>query len=142
MLVTIATAFDSAQVVMIRRVKKYPSFPFSRFRSRARPLSKEWHCRHSPLWKLTQYVTGETWKMAKSSKILDDFAFKIIAQREKEGLGNVSRDDKKDIEDLLSMYMALCKGDVTSSAAAQGLGFVASGAHRVPILTLSVQLPI
>ena len=61
----------------------------------------------SPLWKVTELFTGEKTRMKAASKVMDDFAFKIISQREKEGLGNITRDDKQDSTDLLSLYMAL-----------------------------------
>lgn len=38
---------------------------------------------------------------------MDDFSYGIIDAREKEGLGNITADQKKDDLDLLSLYMAL-----------------------------------
>lgn len=64
---------------------------------------------HSPLWKITQHFNGQAKKMQEASKVMDEFVYRIIDQREKEGLGNLTRDDKKDVasKDLLSLYMAL-----------------------------------
>ncbi|KAL8276743.1 hypothetical protein RQP46_010852 [Phenoliferia psychrophenolica] len=80
--VLFASAFDYAQGVMNKRFT-------------------------NPLWKITERLTGDTAKMAAASKVMDDFAFGIISQREKDGLGNVTRADKLDSTDLLSLYMAL-----------------------------------
>jgi cytochrome P450 len=46
--------------------------------------------------------------MRAAIKVLDDFSYGIIDEREKAGLGNITADDKKDKTlDLLSLYMAL-----------------------------------
>lgn len=47
--------------------------------------------------------------MADATKVIDEFAYDIISQREKEGLGNLTQADMKDAgaKDLLSLYMAL-----------------------------------
>ena len=45
--------------------------------------------------------------MAAATKVMDDFAFDIIAQREKEGRHTLTSADKKESGDLLSLYMAL-----------------------------------
>ena len=48
--------------------------------------------------------------MKQAAKVIDDFAMGIIAQREREGLGNITAGDKKKevaSRDLLSLYMAL-----------------------------------
>lgn len=48
--------------------------------------------------------------MKDAAAVIDDFAFKVIAQREQQGLGNVV--DKKEFgTDLLSLYMAVRDDD-------------------------------
>ncbi|KAL8280285.1 hypothetical protein RQP46_007399 [Phenoliferia psychrophenolica] len=63
----------------------------------------------NPLWRVAEALNGDKNKMAEATKVMDDFVFDIISQREAEGLGNITSDDKKGkaSEDLLSLYMAL-----------------------------------
>ncbi|KAM0756345.1 putative cytochrome P450 monooxygenase [Meredithblackwellia eburnea MCA 4105] len=80
--VPFAKAFDYAQAVLNRRF-------------------------NNPAWKLTERINGTSRKMKEASRTMDDFAFKIIQQREEEGLGNIKKSDKAEATDLLSLYMAL-----------------------------------
>lgn len=59
---------------------------------------------NNPLWPIMERLDGTKAKMEQAVRILDDFAYGIIAQREIEG-----RDGKKGTgdSDLLSLYMAL-----------------------------------
>lgn len=66
----------------------------------------------NPFWKITEWLTGEARVMRDAIKILDDFAYKIIAEREAQGLGNLVGKEKTGTtgtqrQDLLSLYMAL-----------------------------------
>lgn len=47
--------------------------------------------------------------MAEATKIIDEFAYSIIDQRQVEGRGNFTAETKKEAKnlDLLSLYMAL-----------------------------------
>lgn len=76
--VPFAVAFDYAQGIMDRRF-------------------------NNPFWHLTERFDGTKSKMEHAVRIMDDFAYGIIAQREIEG-----RDGKNSADtDLLSLYMAL-----------------------------------
>lgn len=51
--------------------------------------------------------------MREASKTMDDFAFKVIDEREKMGRGNFTSSQKKEAadKDLLSLYMSLRDSD-------------------------------
>ncbi|GAA5998531.1 uncharacterized protein JCM10292_002763 [Rhodotorula paludigena] len=63
----------------------------------------------NPLWPITEFFTGERAKMREATKVLDDFAYRVIDEREREGRGNFVGSEKKEAadKDLLSLYMAL-----------------------------------
>ena len=77
-----AGAFDYAQIQMAKRF-------------------------NNPFWKLTERWTEAGKKMKDAAKVLDDFAYGIIKQRELEGLGNFTAERKTEAgnTDLLSLYM-------------------------------------
>lgn len=83
--VPFAAAFDFAQSQMARRF-------------------------NNPFWRITERWTEGGKRMKEASQILDDFAFGIIKQREAEGLGNFTAENKKEAgnTDLLSLYMCVC----------------------------------
>lgn len=64
----------------------------------------------SPAWKIMEMFSANGRGMRAASKVLDDFAYGVIAQREAEGMHTITekgmgaKDAKKD---LLSLYMAL-----------------------------------
>ncbi|KAK4057975.1 hypothetical protein OIO90_001194 [Microbotryomycetes sp. JL221] len=61
-----------------------------------------------PTWKFTEKLDGRARTMRRATKVLDDFCYKVIDDRRQKGLGNVTKEDKKDESlDLLSMFMAL-----------------------------------
>ncbi|KAM0788869.1 hypothetical protein ACM66B_002954 [Microbotryomycetes sp. NB124-2] len=62
-----------------------------------------------PTWKITEKLDGRARTMRKSRKILDDFCFKVIEERQQKGLGNMTKEDKGEAAslDLLSLFMAL-----------------------------------
>lgn len=65
---------------------------------------------NNPLWPVTENAFTSTGrKMAACSKVLDDFAYGIIDEREREGLGTFTGDQKAEAgkTDLLSLYMAI-----------------------------------
>lgn len=51
--------------------------------------------------------------MSEATKTMDDFAYKVIDERERMGRGNFSGAEKKDAgeKDLLSLYMSLRDSD-------------------------------
>ncbi|TNY20945.1 putative cytochrome P450 monooxygenase [Rhodotorula diobovata] len=63
----------------------------------------------NPLWPVLEFFNGKRARMAKLVKVMDDFAYGVIDEREREGLGNFTGADKKEAadKDLLSLYMAL-----------------------------------
>ncbi|GAA5895285.1 uncharacterized protein JCM6883_001461 [Sporobolomyces salmoneus] len=82
--VPFAKAFDYGQVVMNRRFT-------------------------NPFWHVTEFFDGTKKKMDAANKVMDDFAFGVIKQREEMGRGNFVGSQKKEAadKDLLSLYMAL-----------------------------------
>lgn len=54
-------------------------------------------------------LNGQGKAMKDARKVLDDFAYSIIEQRETEGRGNFTAEKKQEAKnlDLLSLYMAL-----------------------------------
>jgi hypothetical protein len=89
--VPFAAAFDFAQSQMARRF-------------------------NNPFWRITEPYTKAGKQMKEASRVLDDFAFGIIKQREAEGLGNFTAENKKEAgnTDLLSLYM--CVDSLASSS--------------------------
>jgi len=63
----------------------------------------------NPLWPVLEFFNGKRARMAKLVKVMDDFAYGVIDEREREGLGNFTGADKKEAadKDLLSLYLAL-----------------------------------
>lgn len=63
----------------------------------------------SPFWQITEWFDGTRTKMNAANKIMDDFAFGVINEREATGRGNFTSSQKKEAadKDLLSLYMAL-----------------------------------
>ncbi|GAA6058972.1 hypothetical protein JCM10212_001682 [Sporobolomyces blumeae] len=82
--VPFAKAFDYGQIVMNRRFT-------------------------NPAWPITEYLDGTRSRMNNATKIMDDFAYKVINEREEMGRGNFTGAQKKEAadKDLLSLYMAL-----------------------------------
>ncbi|GAA5997838.1 hypothetical protein JCM5350_002745 [Sporobolomyces pararoseus] len=82
--VPFAKAFDYAQVVMNRRFT-------------------------NPFWQLTEWFDGTRARMIAANKVMDDFAFAVIKEREEMGRGNFTGSQKNEAadKDLLSLYMAL-----------------------------------
>ncbi|ORY63680.1 putative cytochrome P450 monooxygenase [Leucosporidium creatinivorum] len=82
--VPFAAAFDFAQSVLDRRF-------------------------NNPFWKIVERFNGQHQKMKEATKIIDEFAYSIIDQRQAEGRGNFTAETKKEAKnlDLLSLYMAL-----------------------------------
>mgnify|MGYP002477612879 CR=1 FL=1 len=63
----------------------------------------------NPLWPIMDVFNGNRSRMAELIKVMDAFAYNVIDEREREGLGNFTGADKKEAgeKDLLSLYMAL-----------------------------------
>ncbi|ORY63681.1 putative cytochrome P450 monooxygenase [Leucosporidium creatinivorum] len=63
----------------------------------------------NPFWKITERFSGQAKAMEEASKVLDDFAFKIIDERVKQGKGDIKKEQKDEVAglDLLSLCMAL-----------------------------------
>ncbi|GAA5902147.1 hypothetical protein JCM8208_002488 [Rhodotorula glutinis] len=63
----------------------------------------------NPLWPVLELFNGNRSRMAELIKVMDSFAYNVIDEREREGLGNFTGADKKEAgeKDLLSLYMAL-----------------------------------
>ncbi|GAA5832431.1 hypothetical protein JCM11251_006452 [Rhodosporidiobolus azoricus] len=82
--VPFAQAFDYAQVIMNNRF-------------------------NTPLWSIIEYLNGDHWRIKEATRIIDDFAYGIIAAREEEGLGGFTGEQKKEAArlDMLSLYMSL-----------------------------------
>lgn len=53
----------------------------------------------NPLWPITEFFTGERAKMREATKVLDDFAYRVIDEREREGRGNFVSSEKKEAAD-------------------------------------------
>lgn len=63
---------------------------------------------NDPLWKIKEVFGSSGREMRAAIKVLDDFSYSIIDEREKSGLGNITAENKKEKNlDLLSLYMAL-----------------------------------
>ena len=87
-----------------------------------------------PLWPVTEFVTGRSRRVRAAVKVLDDFAYGIIDQREEEGRGNVTKEEKEEAKgmDLLSLYMAIRDEDGNP---------LSRRALRDAVLNLSVSSP-
>jgi cytochrome P450 len=86
-------------------------------------------------------LNGQHEKMAEATKIIDEFAYGIIDQRQAEGRGNFTAETKKDAKnlDLLSLYMALRdeNGQPMSRRALRYVMLVTSPAQTDSFPTLS-----
>ncbi|GAA6032201.1 hypothetical protein JCM8097_007122 [Rhodosporidiobolus ruineniae] len=82
--VPFAKAFDEGQVVMNQRFT-------------------------NPFWPILERLNGTHVKMQQATEVIDNFAYGIIDQREREGLGNWTGGEKKEAAqtDMLSLYMSL-----------------------------------
>lgn len=77
--------------------------------------------------------------MKDAAKILDDFAYGIIKQREEQGLGNFTGDKKvAESTDLLSLYMAL-RDENGQAMSKQALRFVPASVVCHATLTMFLQ---
>ncbi|GAA6003661.1 hypothetical protein JCM10207_003534 [Rhodosporidiobolus poonsookiae] len=63
----------------------------------------------NPFWPVSEVLNGTRWKMERATRVLDEFAYGIIDQREREGRGNFVGSQKKEAAetDMLSLYMSL-----------------------------------
>lgn len=95
------------------------------------------HILHSPFWKVSEKFNGTSRKMRAAGRILDDFAYGIIDQREAEGLGNFSSGQKKEKAtlDLLSLYMSI-RDDAGKPLTRRALRYAATS-HRFASLVSS-----
>ncbi|GAA5961940.1 hypothetical protein JCM21900_001155 [Sporobolomyces salmonicolor] len=84
--VPFASAFDYAQLIMSRRFT-------------------------NPIWPITERLNGTHSLMKKAAKTIDEYAFGLIDQREKElaakASGSESGNGEENREDLLSLYMEI-----------------------------------
>ncbi|CEQ43104.1 SPOSA6832_04996, partial [Sporobolomyces salmonicolor] len=84
--VPFASAFDYAQLIMSRRFT-------------------------NPIWPITERLNGTYSLMKKAAKTIDEYAFGLIDQREKElaakASGSESGNGEENREDLLSLYMEI-----------------------------------
>ncbi|GAA6057630.1 hypothetical protein JCM3770_005004 [Rhodotorula araucariae] len=79
-----AVAFDEAQVISNKRFT-------------------------NPLWPVMEFLNGDRARMTELLKVMDDFAYEVIDERDREGRGSFTGAEKKEAAetDLLSLYMAL-----------------------------------
>lgn len=53
----------------------------------------------NPIWKVTEKFTADGRQMRKSIKVLDDFCYSLIEERQAKGLDNIA--SKSEAQDLL-----------------------------------------